>query len=60
MKFNLNEDGSKFMYCIEPDLDAILQMNPGTMIVVKQHHCNRHRKQTRLRFLLTRKYLNDT
>jgi hypothetical protein len=37
MKFNLNEDGSKYMrFIMEPNLARSSQMNPGTMIEESQ------------------------
>jgi hypothetical protein len=50
MKFNLNEDGSKYIrYCMEPNF-VLLQMNPGTMIERTYFYRNRHWNR-RLRFL---------
>jgi hypothetical protein len=61
MKFNLNEDGSNFMRVIAWNQIWMRssQMNPGTMIGGEATSTATDIGDS-LRFLATRKYLNDT
>jgi hypothetical protein len=56
MKFNLNEDGSKYMRFIAWNQIWLFQMNPGTMIGGSGNNWNRYWQQT-FAFLAYSKFL---